>query len=129
MRKFGVSHPIPTKFANRIYDENKRVFIGKSFRKKAHEGDKFVIYESQGAKAYTGWGDIKFIGLMKVEDIIPRYKNKLMLTEKELKEYAGRRYQLTVIEFNKHVFPDRFVIMGGKYIKEDEYTMIEKNKD
>lgn len=30
MKIFGVTHPIPTEFAERIYNERKTVFVGKS---------------------------------------------------------------------------------------------------
>jgi hypothetical protein len=58
MKIVGVSHPIPTEYAKRIYNENKTVYVGKSYRGKVSKGDKFVIYESYGAKAYTGWANI-----------------------------------------------------------------------
>ena len=42
----------------RIYKNGKTVFVGKSHLGKVSKGDKFIIYESHGAKAYTGWADI-----------------------------------------------------------------------
>ena len=60
----GVSHPIPTEYAERIYKNGKTVFVGKSHLGKVEKGDKFIIYESHGAKAYTGWADIVSIQKM-----------------------------------------------------------------
>lgn len=129
----GVSHPIPTKYAKRIY-EGKTVFVGKSHLGKVSKGDKFVIYESQGAKAYTGWADIKNIHKVRSDEIINMYKDKLMLTSEEFRDYSKKKFEMNIIEFENFesfkniVVPKRFVSMLGKYIYEDEFRMIEKNK-
>ena len=65
MKIVGVSHPIPTEYAERIYNEGKTVFVNRRGLTKVSEGDKFIVYESYGAKAYTGWADIKSIGKQK----------------------------------------------------------------
>jgi len=58
-----------------------------------------------------------------------------MITKSELKNYSKGRNEMFVIEFedfkkfNKPVKPSRFVTVGGKYIYDEEYKMIEKNKD
>ncbi len=58
-----------------------------------------------------------------------------MVTKDEFQIYAKGRSEMNVIEFknfekfNKPVKPDKFVTVRGKYIYEDEYKMIEKNKD
>ncbi len=130
----GVSHPIPTEYAERIYKNGKTVFVGKSHLGKVEKGDKFIIYESHGAKAYTGWADIVSIQKMKPAAITRNYKDQLMITAEELKEYAKNKSEMNVIEFEnfqkfkKPVVPKRFVTVAGKYIYEDEFKMIEKNK-
>jgi hypothetical protein len=129
----GVSHPVPTEYAERIY-EGKTVFVGKSYLGKVSEGDKFIIYESHGAKAYTGWADIKSIGKQKTSNIVRKYGNKLIISKEELQEYAKGRTEMNVIEFENFqkfknpVVPNRFVAVSGKYIYEDEFKTIEKNK-
>lgn len=134
MKIVAVSHPIPTEYAKRIYNENKTVFVGRSYLGKVSAGDKFIIYESYGAKAYTGWADIKSIGKQKTNSIMRKYGKKLMINKKELTEYAKGKIEMNVIEFEnfqrflKPVKPSRFVSVAGKYIYEDEYGMIEKNK-
>lgn len=131
----AVTHPIPSIYVDRIYDEGKNVFVSKVHLGKVSNGDKFIIYESHGAKAYTGWADIKFIGKMKPSQLLRKYKNKLMITPGELNEYAKGRDLMNVIEFenfkkfNNPVKPKRFVSISGKYIYEDEYKMILQNKD
>ncbi|MBP2046741.1 DUF365 domain-containing protein [Methanobacterium aggregans] len=130
----GVSHPIPTEYAERIYNNGKTVFVSKSHLGKVEKGDKFIIYESHGAKAYTGWADIISIQKMKTAAITRKYKNQLMITAEELKKYAKNRTEMNVIEFEnfqkfkKPVTPKRFVAVSGKYLYEDEFKMIEKNK-
>lgn len=134
MNILGVSHPIPTEYAERIYNDGKTVFVSKSHLGKVNPGDKFIIYESYGAKAYTGWADIKSIGKQKTSIIWNKYGNKLMVTKAEFQEYAKGRPEMNVIEFenfqkfNKPVVPKRFVAVSGKYIYEDEFRIIEKSK-
>lgn len=134
MEIVGVSHPIPTEIAERIYNGEKTVFVGKRCLCKVSPGDKFIIYESQGAKAYTGWGNIKFIGRMKSNSISRKYGQKLMITNDELKEYSKGRNQMFVIEFgnfekfNRPVKPTRFVTVAGKYIYEEEYELINRSR-
>ena len=134
MKIHGLSHPIPTKYAKRIYNDGKNVFVGKSHLGKVSKGDKFIIYESQGAKAYTGWADIVRVVKMKPSDIITKYSDRLMITSYELNEYAKNRKEMNVIEFenfkkfNNPVVPKRFVALRGKYIYENEFELIKKNK-
>ena len=99
MKIIGIAHPIPTEYAKRIYNQNKNVFVGKSYLGKVSKGDKFILYESHGARAYTGLADIKYIGKMKPADILKKYKNKLMLTKEEFKEYSDGKKEMTIIEF------------------------------
>lgn len=131
---FGVTHPIPTEYANRIYNDKKTVFVSKACLRKVHPGDKFVIYESHGAKAYTGWADIISIGKQKTTTITRKYGDKLMLTKGEFQEYAKNRPEMNIIEFENFqkfknpILPKRFVSISGKYIYENEFEIIDKNK-
>lgn len=130
MKIFGISHPIPTKYAERIYNENKTLYIGKSYRGKVTKGDKFIIYESYGAKAYTGWADIVDIGKMTPNEIFNKYKNKMMVSEEEFKDYAKGTKQINYIEFQNFekfkipVKPKKYITKGGKYIDKKELEFI-----
>ncbi|MEN6554189.1 MAG: DUF365 domain-containing protein [Methanobacterium sp.] len=134
MNIVGISHPIPTEFAQRIYNNGKTVFVSKNHLGKASPGDKFVVYESRGAKAYTGWADIISIGKQKTNTITRKYGQKLMITREELLEYAKGKSEMNVIEFENFekfknpVKPARFVTVAGKYLYEDEFKTINKNK-
>ncbi len=129
----GLTHPIPTEFAERIYNDGKNVFIGKRCLCKAKNGNKFIIYESQGARAYTGWGDIEFIGKVKTRSITKLYGNNLMINKKELQEYVQNRSEMAVIKFSNFerfktpIKPKRFITVAGKYIYEDEFKRISQN--
>jgi hypothetical protein len=141
----GISHPIPTEYAERIYNEGKTVFVSKKHLGKVSSGDKFVVYESHGVKGYTGWADIKSIGLQDSKTIAQKYGKKLVLSTKEFNEYSKGKKKMNIIEFEnfekfkKPVKPTSFMKLGtekiyfvtvaGKYIFEDEYQIIKKNKD
>lgn len=131
----GIAHPLPTKYAERIYEDGKNVFISKSYLGKASKGDKFILYESHGAKMYTGEAIIKSISEMKSKDILKLYKDNLIISEEEFKEYVGNRKKMAVIElknfkkFNTPVKPLKFVTISGKYITDKEYqSIIKKSK-
>ena len=134
MEIVAVSHPIPTEYATRIYNFGKSVFVGRSYLGKVVPGDKFVIYESHGAKAYTGWADIKSIGKQKTDIITQKYGKKLMITTEEFVEYSNNRDEMNVIEFENFekfrnpVKPLGFVKESGKYIDEYEFNSIMKKK-
>lgn len=135
MKIVGVTHPIPTEYAERIYKGDKTVFVGKRCLCKVTDGDKFIVYESHGAKSYTGWADIKYIGKIKTNLVTRHYGKDLILDLEEFKEYSKGRDQMFVIEFEnfqkfkKPVKPSKFVTVSGKYIYEDEFKNIENKKD
>jgi len=130
----AVSHPIPTEYAINIYENGKTIFVGKSHLGRVSKGDKFVIYESHGAKAYTGWADIKSIGKQKTDIITQKYGKKLMITIEEFVEYSNNRDEMNIIEFENFekfknpVKPLGFVKESGKYIDEYEFNSIMKKK-
>ncbi len=132
---YGVSHPIPTEYAKKIYNEGKTVFVGKSFLGKVSKNDKFIIYESWGAKAYTGWADIEFVAKMKPSEILAEYKEEMMINIKDFKEYSKNRKLMNVIKFKNFerfknpIKPDKFVALSGKYIYKDEFKKIMSMKD
>lgn len=134
MKIVGVSHPIPTEYAERIYNDAKTVFVSGSYLGKVSPGDKFIIYESHGEKAYTGWADIKSIGKQKTSSITRKYAKKLIVSKEEFLEYAKGRSEMNVIEFenfekfNKPVKPKKFVTVAGKYIDENEFQTIKAKK-
>lgn len=131
----GVTHPIPPEYAKRIYNKGKTVFVGKRCLCKVKKGDKFVIYQSHDLKAYAGWADIKYIGKIKTNAVMRKYGEKLIVTREEFNEYSRKRNEMFVIEFEnfekfqKPVKPKGyFVTVAGKYINNDEYEFIEKNR-
>lgn len=130
----GVTHPLPTEYAERIYKGKKDVFVGKRCLCRVSKGDKFIIYESHGAMAYTGWADIKYIGKIKTNSVLSKYGTRLIISPQEFKEYSKGRKEMFVIEFEnfekfkKPVIPKRFVSISGKYIYKDEFENIKSEK-
>lgn len=135
MKRIGITHPIPTQYAKRIYDENKNVFVSKRHLRKVSKGDIFVIYESHGEMAFTGWAKIKFTGLLPKNNIIRDFHERLFITKKEFEIYSKGKSVMNVIEFedfekfNKPYKSKKFVPVAGRYIDENEYKAIKKNKD
>ncbi len=70
LNNMGMSHSTK-RICQKSY-EGKDVFVGKSYLGRVSPGYKLIIYESHGAKAYTGWADIKSIGKQK-----KRYSKKI----------------------------------------------------
>ena len=126
MEIIGVSHPIPTEYAVRIYNENKTVYVGKSYRGKVSKGDKFIIYESYGAKAYTGWADIINIGKMGTKELFNKYKNNMIISSKEFKDYTKNASQINYIEFEKF---EKFEnpVKPKRYITKEANILIKEN--
>lgn len=129
MRIVGVCHPIPKDIAEEIYS-GKRSLVFNSFMKKIKKGQKFLLYESQGAKAYTGWGNIELVENNYPSQIWSKYKDELVLDNKNFFNYVSKKSTVTFIRlkdfqlFNKIIIPKNFVSMRGKYLYEDEYDWI-----
>lgn len=134
MKICAITHPVPKIYAKRIYDDDKTIFVCKNYLNKINDNGRFVLYESRGIGAYTGWADIDFMQKMEPKKIINVYRNDLFLTEDELKEYSKKRTHMTIIrlknfeKFRNPVFPKKFITMSGKYIDREEYEYINKNK-
>ena len=92
----------------------------------------FFIF-SKFPQSYTGWADIKFVGKVKTTDITREYGKKLMITNKEFKEYSKGRSEMSIIEFDNFekfktpIKPKNFVTVAGKYIYKNELEMIKNN--
>ena len=129
MRIVGVCHPIPKDISEEIYS-GKRSLVFNSFMKKIKKGQKFLLYESQGAKAYTGWGNIELVENNYPSQIWSKYKDELVLDNKNFFNYVSKKSTVTFIRlkdfqlFNKIIIPKNFVSMRGKYLYEDEYDWI-----
>ena len=133
----GVAFPIPKKFIDRFFKEEKDVFIKPATCfKELKPGMKFVFYQSHKDTGFVGEAKIKKIEL--IDDpmkVFEMYGDRVFLTKEELKEYVksqerwGRKKEKKkkkwlVIEledirkYNKPIKPKRFVPVGGQYLKE-----------
>ncbi len=134
MKIKGVCHPIPQDIAEIIY-EGKRTFVVKSLLKKTKKNHKFLLYESRGSKAYTGWGDIDIVEHMHPLEIWNKYQKQLVLDKNNYFKYVSKKSVVTVIKlknfelFPEKIIPKTFVSMRGKYLYEEEYMEITKKLD
>lgn len=131
MKIMGVCHPIPKNIAEKIYS-GKRGLVINSFMKKTKKGQKFLLYESHGAKAYMGWGNIELVENNHPSQIWSKYKEELVLDKKNFFEYVSKKSNVTFIKlkdfqlFDKEIIPKNFVSMRGRYLYEEEYNWINK---
>ena len=130
----GVAFPIPKQFAQRFF-EGRDVFVKPAtVFKELKPGMKFVIYQSHKDTGFVGEAKIKAISFADDPmELLEKYRERLFLDEKELKEYVksqerwGRRkakkkkwmaIELEEIKrYEKPVKPKRFVTVGGCYLK------------
>jgi len=130
----GVAFPIPKQFAQRFF-EGRDVFVKPAtVFKELKPGMKFVIYQSHEDTGFVGEAKIKAISFADDPmELLEKYRERLFLDEKELKEYVksqerwGRRkakkkkwmaIELEEIKkYEKPVKPKRFVTVGGCYLK------------
>jgi len=136
---YGVTFPIPKSLVSRFLEDKKTVFIKPSSVYSALKpGMVFVIYQSQKDTGYVAEGLIKKIVFS--EDPIlffDEFGEAIFLTKEEVEEYVKntkkwrphirirypRQRKWMAIELEKIIKykeiqkPERFVSVGGKYLK------------
>ena len=134
----GAIFPIPYRFLDRFFKEGKDVFVKyPTVFKQLERGMKLLFYASHEVKAIVGEGTINNFLRLSPSEIHRRYKDRLFLSEKELKEYVKggpftkrKSKEFLVIElkaikqYNTPVKPKRFVTVAGEYLTEDRYHSI-----
>lgn len=137
----GVTFPVPKEYMSRFFEEGKTVFIKPAtVYKEVKPGLKLVFYQSHEDTGYVGEATIENVELS--EDPLSffgTYGNAIFLTQEEVKAYfeiqekwksvrvkKGERKKkkwiaLTLTDIKKYPEiqrPDRFLSVGGKYLKE-----------
>lgn len=137
----GVTFPVPKSYMSRFFSKGKTAFIKPATCfKEIKPGMKLIFYQSHEDTGYVGEAIIQSIDLS--EDPLALYQkhgDALFLTREELNIYvtgqdrwAGVRVRgepkkkrpwmvLTlkqIIRYSSVVKPDRFVPVGGQYIRE-----------
>ena len=125
----GIIHPVPSNIAERIY-AGKRFIVFKSLLRKAKPGLTFILYESKGAGAFTGWANIVSIKKMDSIELWKQYGDLLPLNKSEYGNYIGKKPIVDLIEidhfqyFNEKFIPSKSISMRGRYIDEEEFIEI-----
>jgi len=141
----GVAYPVPSNLLDRIFKEEKDVFIKHpTCFKKLKPGHKILFYASHEIRAIVGEATIKNMELMKIDQIYEKYGDRVFITKEEAKEYTKpleerrtkggkpRDIEFIVMElenpikYKKPYKPRRFIPVGGKYITKKEYEEIKK---
>jgi hypothetical protein len=141
-KEVGIVFPVRPEHISRILDKHKDVFpkfisrIPKRpglFRLKP--GMKIIFYVSNSGRCVAGEAEIELIEFLPVKSAVSKYKNRLMLSQRELDEYADKALNRTekpmlVLSFTKlrkyqdgMTYP-RNVSMAGEYITQDKYEKI-----
>jgi len=131
---YGVIYPLSEVFINRLLHEDKTVFVKYlTYEKtKLTEKNKILFYRTKSDKKIIGEGIISSIEFLLPNELYDIYKDKIMLTKKELDEYVGSRKSKKMLVLNlKNIksydkpIPSVYKItMAGKYISAKEYLRI-----
>ncbi|MDG6251027.1 DUF365 domain-containing protein [Methanocalculus sp.] len=137
----GVTFPIPKKYMDRFFVGGKTVFIKPAtVYKELKRGMKFVFYQSHEDTGYVGEATIKRIIILENPlNFFETFGDAVFLTREEVKDYLevqekwqgvrtrkGERKKKNWIalelenirKYDKIKKPERFVSVGGKYLKE-----------
>ncbi len=137
----GVTFPVPKQYMARFFEEGKTVFIKPAtVFKELKRGMKFVFYQSHEDTGNVGEATIKRILIMENPlNFFETFGDAVFLTREEVKDYLqvqekwqggrvrkgeGRKKNWIALElenirkYDKIKKPERFVSVGGKYLKE-----------
>jgi hypothetical protein len=134
----GVIYPIPLKFVNRIFDDNRNVFV----KYIAHPNHmrialrKILFYESQGNKEIVGEARIKANEFLTPLEVLEKYGDRVFLDRDELTKYASRRPLRTMsrkmlvlvltkpVKYSKRIKYEKPLTMAGKYLTKEDYDAL-----
>jgi hypothetical protein len=140
----GVIYSLPLEIAMNVFQKGRSVFVKytpheptKKTENRLDKNMKLFIYISKSNKSVIGEATIKEISYLDLEEMLRKYKNKIMISEAELYLYAeGReRKRAQVLELKNIVLYPREipvkvpVTMGGVYVtKENKKNVFGKTK-
>jgi len=127
----GVIYSLPLEIAMNIFEKNKDVFIKylpheptKKTELRLKKGMKIYIYISKANKSVIGEAKIKEIYYLNLQEIIKKFKSRLMISESELLLYAecreNKKAQVLDLQ-NITLYPKEIAVnipitMGGAYV-------------
>ena len=130
MEAIGIVYPIPKEIMNSLFNEKKSVFVkfthqpSKKTIIRIKEGMKLYLYESHSENCFVGEADISKVSYLLLEDILKKYREKLIISEKDLREYAqGRESKMLLVlnlvnikKYDKPRKSKKRITMAGHYI-------------
>jgi len=140
----GVVFPIQSQQANRIIDEGKTVFVKKTLihptnlkKYRLKNGMKLILYLSGSGRTLAGEAEISNIEFLSYKEIITKYRESLVLSEKELYDYYTtsqtqlnyKRPLLVLHLANIRKYPSgvtyhKPISLSGEYVTEKNYDLI-----
>ena len=137
----GVIFPIPNKFVDRLFIQNRNVFvkyIARTTRVGIMPKHKVLFYASHGSKDIAGEGVIERILFLTPDEAFARYCDKVFLNKDELKQYTSMQPKrdsskkmlvLVLSKLKRYSQPVRFkqpITMAGQYLTKEEYKELLK---
>lgn len=127
----GVVYPIPLQYINRIFLQNRNVFVKYLPRSntKIQTGHKTIFYASSGSKEIMGEGTIENMEFMTPDEAWQKYSDKIFLNQKELHQYTISQPKRTPTKkmlvltlgqlkrYEKAIKYPRPITMAGEYLK------------
>jgi hypothetical protein len=118
----GAIYPIPLKFVNRIFAEQRNVFVKYVVHEsgvKLVPNNKVLFYASRGQKEIVGEATIKAVEFLTPVKAFEKYGDKLFLNKDELMKYASQPSSRTASKkmLVLVLFKPRKYLMGIKYAR------------
>lgn len=132
----GIIYPLPQKLIDRLLKDKKTVFVKfpthETISPRLKGCKKLIFYRSKGEWALVGEAKIDEVLLMSVGDTLNNFKEKLFLSEDELKSYVKSRTNKKLLLFKlsnpttykRPVKLDHYVTMTGEFISQEDYRKL-----
>lgn len=134
MKVIGAIFPLPSHLVDRIFKEERNVFLKPpTVYKDLRKGSKILFYASGEIREIIGEGTTEKVELLKPEEAVKKYGKKLFLDPDEVSEYLrGKKRASKVLvivlrglrRYRKGYKPRRFITVTGKRLMESEYKEI-----
>ena len=134
----GVIYPIPLKFVDRLFSEQRNVFVkylAHPTRVRIAQRNRILFYASHGQKELVGEASITSIEFLTPTEALERYDGKVFLNKAELMQYTSGRSpskKLLVMvlsqprKYAKAVKYWKPITMAGEYITEEVYKKLKE---
>ena len=135
----GVIYALPRHIIDRVLVDKKKVFIKyiakepiKKTRFRISPGNKLFLYESGGKKIIVGESLIKKCEFLNKDEVYEKYRIDLILTKKELDEYAiGREEKKLLVlhlekieTYEEPIKLNKQITMAGHYVTFDNINIL-----